>query len=244
MWPTLLITSWVPVVLGIVTPGNLRRNFLRHLLGEPHFTYDLYRKRRCSTTYRTVATHITVTSTWHDVRCSWTVVFQSQLLLALGRDRAVPAGILEETVACNCQRTQCTVCVVFWLAAPCGPVGRYRCFRGTFLYCNDGVKLCSCGNAAANGPMAPSPDDTQVTTEWNDTNTGKPKHSKKNPTQCHFVHIVGVNPGLRGGKLATNSPCYGTAFGGIYFLHLQGDTSQNGNDNITDSPANRCKGSG
>jgi hypothetical protein len=32
---TFLISSWMPLVLGTVFPGNLRRNFLRHLLAEP-----------------------------------------------------------------------------------------------------------------------------------------------------------------------------------------------------------------
>jgi len=35
-------------------------------------------------------------------------------------------------------------------------------------------------------------DDTRMSTEdwWNDTDRGKSKYSKKNPSQCHFVHHI------------------------------------------------------
>jgi hypothetical protein len=64
----------MPVVLGTVVPGNLRRNFLLNFLAEPHFTYDSYRKIRSSTEYRTIFTR-TIISTWHDVRHSCAVVW-------------------------------------------------------------------------------------------------------------------------------------------------------------------------
>jgi hypothetical protein len=35
---TLLISLWMPVVLGTVIPGNLLKNFLQHFLAEPYFT--------------------------------------------------------------------------------------------------------------------------------------------------------------------------------------------------------------
>jgi hypothetical protein len=53
---TLLKTSWMAVVLGTVIPENLRRNFLRHFTAETHFTYDSYRKTRCSRLYRITST--------------------------------------------------------------------------------------------------------------------------------------------------------------------------------------------
>jgi hypothetical protein len=53
---------------------NLRRNFLRHFLAEPHFTYDSYRKTRCSTENRTLSTH-RIISTQHNVRHRCIVVW-------------------------------------------------------------------------------------------------------------------------------------------------------------------------
>jgi hypothetical protein len=53
--------------------------------------------------------------------------------------------------------------------------------------------------------------------QWNDIDKGKPKYSKKNLSQCHFVHqkaiptALGMNPGLHGEKLETNCLSYGTA---------------------------------
>jgi hypothetical protein len=50
---------------------------------------------------------------------------------------------------------------------------------------------------------------------WNDIDRVKPKNSKKNLSQCHFVHHKspwtdpGVNPELDG--LAANHPSRGTA---------------------------------
>jgi hypothetical protein len=40
---TFLTSLWMPVVLGNVIPRNLRRNFLRHFVQEPHFTHDLHK---------------------------------------------------------------------------------------------------------------------------------------------------------------------------------------------------------
>jgi hypothetical protein len=56
--------------------------------------------------------------------------------------------------------------------------------------CCDGVRLCLCGTPAANGPIAQSPDDTWLNIEQrrNDTYRWKPKDSKKNLPQGHFVH--------------------------------------------------------
>jgi hypothetical protein len=49
----------------------------------------------------------------------------------------------------------------------------------------------------------------------NEIDRGKPKYSGKNLSQCHFVHhksYPGSNPGLRGGRPATNRLSHGTAF--------------------------------
>jgi hypothetical protein len=53
-------------------------------------------------------------------------------------------------------------------------------------------------------------------TPWNDINSGKPKNSEKDLSQCHFVHHkshlldLGANPGCRGEKPATNCLSHGT----------------------------------
>jgi hypothetical protein len=51
--------------------------------------------------------------------------------------------------------------------------------------------------------------------QWNDTDRGKPKDSKKNLSQCYSVHyksyiaILAANPGLHGEKPVSNHLCYG-----------------------------------
>jgi len=62
--PSLLMCSWVCVVLGTLVPGNLWQNWLQP---EPHFTYDSCRTTCCSAVYQTLSTHITVASTEHVV---------------------------------------------------------------------------------------------------------------------------------------------------------------------------------
>jgi hypothetical protein len=49
------LSSWMPLVLGTVLPGNLRRIILRHFLAKPCFTHDSYSKTRCWTLYRTIS---------------------------------------------------------------------------------------------------------------------------------------------------------------------------------------------
>jgi hypothetical protein len=53
----LLISFWMTFVFETVFPGNLRQNFHRHVVVEPHFTQDSYRKTRCWPVYRTIDTH-------------------------------------------------------------------------------------------------------------------------------------------------------------------------------------------
>jgi hypothetical protein len=82
----------------------------------------------------------------------------------------------------------------------------------------DGVKLCLCGTAAANGPFVHPPDDTWVNMEqgWNDIDSGKPKDSEKTLSQCHLSTAkptwtaLGENPGLRGKKPAAIRLSYST----------------------------------
>jgi hypothetical protein len=55
--------------------------------------------------------------------------------------------------------------------------------------------------------------------QWNDTDWGKPKISKKTLSQHHFVHHKshmdkpGSEPGLCGEKPTTNRLSHGTAYG-------------------------------
>jgi hypothetical protein len=56
---------------------------------------------------------------------------------------------------------------------------------------------------------------------WNDIGRGKPKNSKKNPLQCHFVHHnptwtdPGMNPGLCGQRPAAKHLSHGTTYVGF-----------------------------
>jgi len=36
--PDFIVSLWMPILLGIVTLGNLRQNFLWHFIAESHFT--------------------------------------------------------------------------------------------------------------------------------------------------------------------------------------------------------------
>ena len=39
--PDFIVSLWMPLLLGIVTPGNLMQNFLWHFISESHFTAEI-----------------------------------------------------------------------------------------------------------------------------------------------------------------------------------------------------------
>lgn len=71
-----------------------------------------------------------------------------------------------------------------------------------FFFCYDGVRLCFCGTAAANGPTVHLPEDTRVNMEHrrHDNDSRKRNNSEQNLSSCHSAHhmdYLGPNQGLR-----------------------------------------------
>jgi hypothetical protein len=92
-----------------------------------------------------------------------------------------------------------------------------RCVFNFFLYsiifslitgtnvCNKANDVTCCHAVRLRPPTADTSEQ-----RWNYADRGKPKHSEKNVSQCHFVPQkstwtdVGTNPAVRNEKLATN----------------------------------------
>jgi hypothetical protein len=72
---TLLISLWMSVVLGTVIPGNLQRNFLRHFLVEPFHIWFIQKNTLFNSISNHIHPHTKITSTWHNVGHSCTVVW-------------------------------------------------------------------------------------------------------------------------------------------------------------------------
>jgi hypothetical protein len=94
-----------------------------------------------------------------------------------------------------------------------------------FFFCGEGPHSRSYGRTAALRLSVQSCDDQEqddqyfsffqiIEHRWNEIDKGKPKYSGKNLSQCHFVHHKAhMDPGLRGGRPATNRLSHGTAYG-------------------------------
>jgi hypothetical protein len=117
----------------------------------------------------------------------------------------------------------CTLAVLWFLGDPVRYNSEKCSVAALFLFSVSwvGVRPSPLVTSATNRPIVPAPDDRwwwMWSSRWNENWQGKPKYSEKtcpkatlsttNPTWFD----LGSNPGRCGGKPATNSLSYGTAF--------------------------------
>jgi hypothetical protein len=60
---SLFTKLWIVCLIGTLSSQNLRRNFRRHFLVDPYFTWVSYRNTRCSKAYRTMVPHCSLKET-------------------------------------------------------------------------------------------------------------------------------------------------------------------------------------
>jgi hypothetical protein len=93
-------------------------------------------------------------------------------------------------------------------------------WEGSFFFVSwGGVRLSPLGTSATNWPILPAPDDIwwMWNSRWNENWQVKPKYSEKTCPSATLSTInpiwpdMGLNPGRRDGKPATNRLSYGTA---------------------------------
>jgi hypothetical protein len=101
------------------------------------------------------------------------------------------------------------------LSSRSGPIGPFQAAA------DSEVRLSPLGTSFTNWPIVPAPDDRwwwMRSSRWNENWQGKPEYSEKNCpsatllTTNHTWPELGLKPNRRGGKPATNSLSYGTAF--------------------------------
>jgi hypothetical protein len=64
---SLFTELWTVCLLRILSTRNLRRNFHRHFLADPYFTWVAYRNTRCSKVHRTMTYHTAHYSSWEKI---------------------------------------------------------------------------------------------------------------------------------------------------------------------------------